>query len=457
MLRSRLNFLRGSGLLLLLASCSSPEAPGLADTSAFARARPAASASDASAASVSTRAASRSVRALGTSNQPSVAELFNWAESAYAEVFPTSNGRPPDQTYQGSVPPYSGTFQYRYYAQTDIVLAVNGDEVLALVSLSFNPTLIPLGKISDYTCHVFPSRCNTTETPVVFDAVTVASAGSEVAAFMNVCSPAKSGAASALRPSRPLWTERVLALARSSAMTRASRRALGYTATQPADKLGECGGRMSYQGYSHVGGVTSATRTFTDYCSQDSDTGERQVINGSMSFVNTGIPTEDGPVTSRLVADSPQGLRYVTRSAGGAVLTDQTFAFRNYVYTPGVPGGDATASHPDRLQADEIVSTNNLTGKAYRQTSYAMTSFELGDGGEQITISGRGYRSNGQYFETSTPTPLRTDSKGDFVSGVFSFGGANGSTTLATVVPGSELQTTLSIDGQPVSGMPACK
>lgn len=72
-------------------------------------------------------------------------------------------------------------------------------------------------------------------------------------------------------------------------------------------------------------------------------------------------------------------------------------------------------------------------------------------------MSGRGYRSNGDYFDVSTTTPMVSDSHGNTVSGAFAFTGANGSTAVATFVPGKVSQATMTVNGTSVTGLPACK
>ncbi len=175
-----------------------------------------------------------------------------------------------------------------------------------------------------------------------------------------------------------------------------------------------------------------------------------------MGFVNRATPTASGPVTTQFTAQSPSGIAFVTRTTGGQVQTNQTYKFTNYVLTPGVPGGTATPTEPDRIDVEDFTSTNNLTSKVYRQTGFQMNYFETSDGGEQVTMNGRGYRSNGQFYDMSTPVPVLTNSDGDFVSGMLSFAGAAGSTTLATIVPGTRLQTSVTIDGKNVPGLPSC-
>lgn len=234
------------------------------------------------------------------------------------------------------------------------------------------------------------------------------------------------------------------------------RRALALTATKPADVLGSCGGRYGYTDYSHASGVTRGTLTFTDFCTNDTVSGERTVVNGAVAFVETATPTATGPVTNRLEADSPAGVRAVVRSTANAVLSDVTTGFSGFVMTVGNPGGNSSAAAPDRLQLAEIKVTQNTTGKTYRQTGWTITDFVTPSGGEQTSLSGRGYRSNGDYYDISTPTPLLFDASGNTLGGSLSFAGANGTQAVATLVPGATLQASLTVNGVPMPALPAC-
>ncbi|MBK7050193.1 MAG: CotH kinase family protein [Rhodoferax sp.] len=81
---------------------------------------------------------------------PDASSFLNWAESAYPNYFPTSESNKSIDVWT-----------YRYYPKTDIYLGTNttGD-VLGLVGTgggAYNS--VPLGKIGDYGCAVFPSDC----------------------------------------------------------------------------------------------------------------------------------------------------------------------------------------------------------------------------------------------------------------------------------------------------------
>lgn len=379
------------------------------------------------------------------SQAPTAVDLFNWAETAFPTLFPSP--RPANQTFQ--------TFVYRYYPSTDLAIGVSGSTVVGLVgAMSAAPRLVQLGSLGDYSCNIFPNSCNAIAANL--DVGGVNTGVNEIAAFVEVCSPAASAVAAA--PAEPRIVERLLDVRRAMAATQGSARyrpMAVYTSTRPADKLGPCGGRVTYTAYSHASGTTTATRQFDNYCTVDSDTGHKQYTNGTMSFVNTGTPTASGPITTRQVSNSP-GITFVTRNTAGTVVTSQVVSFTNYVFTPGMPGGSATASNPDRVLADEIVVNDTLTRKAYKQTGYSLSSFNIAGGGEQVTMAGRGYRSNGQYYDMSTTAPLVTNSGGDYLSGSLRFAGAGNTVVQAQVVPGAKLRASLTLNGQPVAAGSAC-
>lgn len=444
--------LLAAATLAMVSGCGGrSESAALSDTTAFSRAQSGALIGSPMA-KMTNQKAQVAAYMVGEAQLPTPVEFLDWAEVTYPALFPSTPQRAPIQAYE--------TYLFRYYPSQDWLLAVNQADgaVIGILSVTTaSPQWLPLGSLSGFACSVFPSSC-ATATPVVFEKTTVAAGASEVSTFMKVCDPsAPRSAALRIRPSavsdlpRPRDVQMAQATARASGAA-----ALSYSSSRPADKLGSCGGRMTYTSYSHLSGTTTATREFINYCSTESDTGNKQVINGSMSFVNRATPTDNGPITTQFTAQSPDGITFDIRKSDGSPVTSQTFRFTNYVLTPGVPGGTATQSSPDVIDIEEFISTNNLTGKAYRQTGYNVTYFETADGGEQASLTGRGYRSNGQYYDLTTTTPIVTNDDGDYVSGVFTFVGAGGSTTVANIVPGGTLQTSLSVGGEPVTGLPAC-
>lgn len=291
-------------------------------------------------------------------------------------------------------------------------------------------------------------------TPASIDSAGVDRAIADLSPFVAVCS-APTGGLSVPRVAVLSQGLALLTQQRLQRLGQPSMRAQALGSTAPADVLGDCGGRYGYTSYSHVSGVTTATLAFSNYCTLDGSTGNRQVVNGSVSFVDTATPTSSGPISTRWEGRS-SGLSVAAQQPGSSEISRQTLAFDRLVNTVGVPGGAPTAAAPDRISAAEFTLTNNTTGKVYRQTGYEVTLFETATGGEQMSVRGRGYRASGEYFDVSTPTPIVTDDNGAYLAGALRFAGANDSQAVATLVPGATLQATLVVNGTRVSNAPAC-
>lgn len=291
------------------------------------------------------------------------------------------------------------------------------------------------------------------------DMSSVETAIDQVSTVIPICQIGGGGAAPGVSdhvPDPTPWLQRLMAVRRAQA-TLAVRAVQGLGSTRPADEFGECGGRMTYPDYSHASGVTTGTLAFESYCSLNENTNERNVLTGRISFVNTGTPSASGPITSRIDADSPNGITFVTQTATGGQLSTQNFRFTDYVYRPGIPGGSPTASNPDRLTLGEATLTDATGGKSYRQTGYVLTTFETPAGGEQVTVTGRGYRSDGSYFQVATASPLTSAANGDILGGALTFSGAGNSTATVTLVPGSTFQGTMRVNGAAVTNVPVCQ
>lgn len=291
------------------------------------------------------------------------------------------------------------------------------------------------------------------------DAAGVATGLEEVGAFVEICRPA-SGQSVAAGPPRmerpPALLNRLLEIRRAGSALGVGRMGLDL-ATQPADQLGDCGGRATYVSYEHSNGTTAAVYEYQDYCLTDSETGNRTTLDGRISYVETGTPGNYGPIISKLEAESPNGVRETTRTSGGQLVSSREITFEDFEQTYGVPGGDPTPSSPDRLTFSDFTSSDLQDGKTYRQSDFSATDYFTPSGGEQTTFSGRGYRSNGNYYTYSTPSPISTDSDGIFTGGVIAFSGADNSSAVVTVVPGSVLQGTLTVNGEPVTDVPVCR
>ena len=291
-------------------------------------------------------------------------------------------------------------------------------------------------------------------TMTTIDAASVASAVASVSTLIPICDN-NLATKSAATPTTTALVMKTAMLRNSQALS--ARTAAALPSTKPADTLGTCGGRVTYPVYNHLSGVTTATLEFIDYCMSNSATPPVQTkVNGSISFVDTGTPSASGPVRSKIEASSPGGVTIATLDTAGKPVTE-VISFSNFLYTVGVPGGIATASSPDQFSLGELKTSNSGTQKTQRATDVKVSMFATASGGKQYTASGRGYRANGEFFDVSTSPPIVLDAAGVPLSGAIAFSGANGSAAIATLVPGRAMEATMTVNGTPLAGMPACK
>jgi hypothetical protein len=289
------------------------------------------------------------------------------------------------------------------------------------------------------------------------DTAGVNSAIADFGGMVAICQDGMTGSMrSAHAPSLAAKALRVSQVLHGQALGVPTEHPQALSGTPPADQLGSCGGRYGYRNYSHVNGVTTATLSFESYCQLDSSTGDKQTVNGGIDFVNTATPTASGPITTQLDASTSAALSIVTQNPAGATVGSETINFTAFKMAVGVPGGTPTAAKPNLISMAEISVKNNTTGKTYRETGYALSEYENAAGNTEWTMTGRGYRSGGTYFDIATTQPMVENPSGDVVGGKITFTGANGSNAVATVVPGSTLQMKLAVNGTPVSSVPAC-
>jgi hypothetical protein len=256
---------------------------------------------------------------------------------------------------------------------------------------------------------------------------------------------------------KTMWLARLLKQHRNLNLRADWNPASFFPPSDPGDQFGDCGGRITFPSYSHSSGTTTGTMEFENFCSINEDTGEHNIADGTMSFVDHGTPGAFGPVTNSLEADSPSGLTLTATTSTGTQLSAEKFSFSDFLYDVGVPGGDPTPSNPDRVTLDDATLTNLETSKSYRQTNYSVTAYGTAVGGSVISVSGRSYRSNGSYFDVSTTSALNLNAAGDFTGGQLTFSGANSTNAVLTIVPGSTFQGTLTVNGTPVTNVPACQ
>lgn len=297
------------------------------------------------------------------------------------------------------------------------------------------------------------------EKATVIDVDSVSKAIAMVGPLIPICSvnaaaPAPLQAAAA--PNKSVWLVKKLVLDRNGSgdLGLIPRKIVLASATRPIDTLGSCGGRLTYPEYSHNNGVTTGTLSFDNFCTDNPDTGDRAVLNGNIAFVDTGTPSASGPITSRLEASSTSGITLTVQDSLGQPTDSELVTFSNFLYTVGVPGGVPTPSNPDRFTLGELKVANSVTGKTYRAANFAVGMFATDTGGAQFAVSGRGYRSNGEYFDVSTSMPVVIDALGDPTAGEITFSGASGSTAVATLVPGTVMQARMTVNGVPLAAAP---
>lgn len=301
-----------------------------------------------------------------------------------------------------------------------------------------------------------------TATLATIDTASVTSAINDFGGLVAICQDGVTGSMTTARaPGLPATLMRGSAVlhGRDVLSQQGRARIMALTSTPPADQLGSCGGRWGYRNYSHVNGVTTATLAFENYCELDTDTGEKQTVSGGIGFVNTATPSENGPITTRLDASTTPAspLVIVTKNAAGATVNAETTSFTNFKMVVGVPGGTPTAAKPNVMSIDEIAVKNDTTGKSYRETGFSITQYQNPAGNAEWVVTGRGYRSAGTYFDITTTQPMVDNPNGGFQSGKLTFTGANNSTAVATVVPGSTPQMKMTVNGAPLTSVPACK
>ena len=121
---------------------------------------------------------------------PTPDQVMDWGEQHFPQYFP------PHQA-TGVFGPY----QYRYYAQTNIYLAVNGNLVQIFGAETFGPNIVTVGTLADFTCLVF--TCQVPPPP----APPTANAGQDSTVYTNTTALLQgSGTDPAGAPLTYLWT-----------------------------------------------------------------------------------------------------------------------------------------------------------------------------------------------------------------------------------------------------------
>jgi hypothetical protein len=88
-------------------------------------------------------------RAAASPQPNDIEALFHWAESAYPSYFPG-----PQPTQQ------SGIDTYRYYPATGNYIDLAGDNIYLSGPIVDGAQAVPVGKIGDFACRVYPGSCD---------------------------------------------------------------------------------------------------------------------------------------------------------------------------------------------------------------------------------------------------------------------------------------------------------
>ncbi len=387
---------------------------------------------------------------------PTTSEFLNWAEASYPDLFPSPSPR--NQTFQ--------TYTYRYYAATDVALGVSGATVVGLVNaLSVNPTLVPLGQLADYACRVAPATCTTS---AAVDTATVAAAASVTGSLVGLCSIVTVPSSVEPPPAAPGWLAQWMAVGAAFQGAAPSRKHAQIFAllfgpfpptgtTQPPTIPGSCGGTLAFPGYANDSGTISTTLSFDEYCTVVPYFGFSLYMHGDIRMGKRTAPLSGTLFDQTMNSLEPIG--YETRDSKGKVITSQYYEFTNAVYTSGIPGERPTPAHPNVVHVDSVKITEKATGVSSVLSDLTLTTVDTAAGLTENTFSARWSVPSGGGVEVLTGQPVTTNKQGQIVSGSLVLLGNNGSRAVATLVPGTTplaMQASLTVNGQPVSGLPAC-
>ena len=227
--------------------------------------------------------------------------------------------------------------------------------------------------------------------------------------------------------------------------------------TKPADIAGKCGGTLSFPTWDHKDGTTKVVIKFTDYCNQDSSSGKKTLINGSISAVDNGTPTASGPVTNFITADIP-GLSVVQKDAAGTITASDSFSLTGFKYVPAANASADISNLPGTVTLTSFILNDDMNKKSIKMGNVTITT-AIVSGETQITGSGRFYHGNAGYSDglISATNPLVIDSNQDIKpGGIVTFTGANASLpAIGTVVVNTGTSTGTSSFSLTVGGTAA--
>ena len=188
-----------------------------------------------------------------------------------------------------------------------------------------------------------------TAAPTQISADTVKTAAADASSFVSLCNPSSTSAA-APRAGSSALVSRALGLAQMQRERRLMQgRMQAMAAGDPLVENGDCGGKYEMTEDSSGGTTSSGALVFTNYCELNSDTGAQEVVSGSVTLSVTRSTVNGVNVTSRIAAESPDGLRTQVRAA--ASLSPIASRMRGGVGAPELHAEPCDAWMPARSSA----------------------------------------------------------------------------------------------------------
>lgn len=220
----------------------------------------------------------------------------------------------------------------------------------------------------------------------------------------------------------------------------------------PSTQTGSCGGTISYPTYSHLSGTTTISVKLDNYCTVDSETGNKTTMNGTINAVDAGTPTNSGPVTTSLTASIPS-LTVVEKTAAGATVSSTSIAMSNFQYVPATGATADVSNLPGTmtLATVEVKMVEGTTTKEFKVDNLTVTTTKAG-ADSQVAFSGTLCRGTSGCSAVATSTPLVTDPNQNFKSGVITFTGAGGSKATLTAVTGTGQNFNVNVNGTNLTG-----
>lgn len=220
--------------------------------------------------------------------------------------------------------------------------------------------------------------------------------------------------------------------------------------TPPASTTGDCGGSVAFPTWNHSDGNTSITIVFSNYCTLDTVSGNKTLLNGSLSVLDDGTPSDLGPITTKVTASIPS-LSVIEKDAANTILASATLALSGFEYTPAIGATADISNLTGNMKLTSFEAIDNLTLETYKVENLDVTVTKNGTDTE-VDLAVRLYRSTSGYSDITTFTPLVMDANQNLKSGTILFAGANNTNATLTVVEGVGQNFTIAVNGTPLTG-----